>query len=45
MAAKGFPVPQLKNVELFLPNAEEVGIPEFHATSNFGRTYIELQVD
>jgi len=41
---KGF-LSQLKNVELFLPNAEEVGIPEFHATSNFGRTYIESQVD
>lgn len=32
---------QLKNIEIFLPNSEEVGIPEFHATSSFARTYIE----
>lgn len=37
---KGF-VAQLKNIEIFLPNSEEVGIPEFHATSSFARTYIE----
>lgn len=36
---------QLKNIELFLPNAEEVGIPEFHATSSFARTYIESAPD
>jgi hypothetical protein len=31
----------LKNLELFLPNAEEVGIPELHVTSTFVQRYIE----
>ena len=33
---------RLKNLELFLPNAEEVGIPELHLTSTFMQKYIEI---
>lgn len=36
---------RLKNIEYFLPNAEEVGIPEFHVTSTFVDQYIESVPD
>jgi hypothetical protein len=35
----------LRNLEMFLPNAEEVGIPELHVTSAFMRKYIEVNAD
>ena len=35
----------LKNLELFLPNAEEVGIAELHVTSTFVQKYIEAAAD
>jgi hypothetical protein len=35
----------LKNLELFLPNAEEVGIAELHVTSTFVQKYIESAPD
>jgi hypothetical protein len=36
---------RLQNLELFLPNAEEVGIPELHLTSTFMQKYIEIVPD
>ena len=36
---------KLQNLEMFLPNAEEVGIPELHLTSTFMQKYIEIVPD
>jgi hypothetical protein len=36
---------RLQNLEMFLPNAEEVGIAELHVTSTFLQKYIEIVPD
>jgi hypothetical protein len=36
---------RLRNLELFLPNAEEVGFSELHVTSTFMQKYIEVVPD
>lgn len=36
---------RLKNLELFLPNAEEVGLADLHITSTFVDSYIESELD